>query len=363
MRPMSVLWLTGAPGVGKSTVGWALYMWATARGRPVAYVDIDQLGLLVPAPAGDPECHRLEATNLVEVLDTFRRHGARQLIVSGVVDSHRGIGPYVRKARDVEFTLVRLRCTREKLRSRYLGRGSSLERLEEAIAVADALDRSAVGLPLDTTTLSPSAVVEALADRVPLATQTHPIQPPAAAPIQPPPEAPASVLLLVGPTAVGKSTVGWEVLRILWSRSIPAAYIDVDQLGFQQSDSAPKAKVVNLIRVWHGYRNAGARALVVVARGTPHPYRIAFANETVTVAYLEASPRELAERIAQRARGAGPGLAGDSLVGASAEQQIRTMARSVEETAILRQHRGADLVIDTDNKSSSEVAAKLADLF
>ncbi|WP_040779645.1 AAA family ATPase [Nocardia pneumoniae] len=360
---MSVLWLTGAPGVGKSTVSWALYLWATARGRPVAYVDIDQLGLLVPAPPGDPEYHRLKATNLIAVIDTFRDHGAQQLIVSGVVDSHRGIDPYVRTARDVEFTLVRLRCAREELRRRYLERGSSVERLEGAIAFADALDRSAVGLPLDITTMSPGAVVEALADRVPLATQTHPILRPASAPIAPAPEGPASVLLLAGPTAVGKSTVGWEVFRMLWSRNIPAAYIDVDQLGFHQSDSAPNAKVDNLIRVWRGYRDAGARALVVVARGTPHPYRNAFADEAVTIAYLEASPSALAERIAQRARGHGPELAGDSLVGASAQQQMRTIARSTEETAVLRRSRGEALVIDTDNESSSEVAAKLADLF
>ncbi|MFI6168463.1 hypothetical protein ACIBCN_16900 [Nocardia sp. NPDC051052] len=68
------------------------------------------------------------------------------------------------------------------------------------------------------------------------------------------------VLLLVGPTAVGKSTVGWEALQMLWGRGLTAAYIDADQLGFFTADSAPKIKADNLIQIWRGYRRAGAGA-------------------------------------------------------------------------------------------------------
>ncbi|MFI6173786.1 AAA family ATPase [Nocardia sp. NPDC051052] len=340
VRPVSVLWLTGAPGVGKSTVGWALYGLAQAQHRLVAYIDIDQLGLIAPAPVGDPDYHQLETTNLVEVLGTFRRHGAEQVIVSGVVDPHHGISPYLRDTTDFEFTLIRLRCTREELQSRYLARGSSAERVEEAMVVADTLDRNAVGAPLDTTALSPGEVVGMLADRLRL------LEPEVLVPGSVSARSAVSeqcpVLLLVGPTAVGKSTVGWEALRMLWGRGLTAAYIDADQLGFFTADSALKIKADNLIQIWRGYRRAGARALIVVARGTPHPYQHALAGEHVTTVCLQASQSELAKRIAQRSRGDGARLAGDSLIAASAQQQQRLLSRSSTEAAVLQRcHDGA----------------------
>ncbi|MGW5220373.1 AAA family ATPase [Nocardia sp. NPDC004085] len=354
---MSVLWLTGAPGVGKSTAGWALYSWARASHRPVAYVDIDQLGLLVPPPVGDPEAHRLKAANLVRVLDTFRRRGARQVVVSGVVDPSAGIDAAVREAADVEVTLIRLRCAREELRRRCLARGSSSERLDELMAVADAFDRNGVGRPLDTTAMSPRTVVEALADRIcPAAVGFSPVS--SSAPEVGPRVEPSPVLLLTGATAVGKSTVGWEVLRIVRGRGITAAYVDVDQLGFGPSGFA--AKTDNLLAVWRGYRHAGARALIVVVRGAPDRYREALAGERVVTACLEASPAELARRIARRARGDGPRLAGDSLVGAPAGQQLATVRRAIEEAAVLRGGGGADVVIDTGAETGSTVAAALA---
>ncbi|MFG1796278.1 AAA family ATPase [Nocardia sp. NPDC049149] len=362
MRPLTVLWLTGAPGVGKSTTAWAMYSWAKAEGRPVAYVEIDQLGLLAPAPSNDPQYHRVKADNLRAVLDTFRRHGVRQVIVSGVVDPERGIDGYFATASDIEFTLIRLRCDRAELRRRYLGRGSTEERLEELMSIADAYDRNAVGIPFDTTALASHEIVAKLSELVCVAGQPHSTASTLAEPLTA--AEPAPVLVLAGPTAVGKSTVGFEVLRTLWSRDLPAAYIDVDQLGF--CEFAQEVKSENLIQLWHGYRRAGSRALIVVARGIPRPYLQALADQRITLVHLTASPSELAKRIASRAHGHrhgdGPGLAGDSLIGASAEQQASMLDRSAEETVALRRDGDGALVVDTDHETSSEIAARLADL-
>lgn len=82
----------------------------------------------------------------------------------GIADPHRGIAPYVRHARHLDFTLVRLCCTRDELRRRYLRRGSPAERLDELMAVADALDRNDVGVALDTSAMSPDEGADTLAD-------------------------------------------------------------------------------------------------------------------------------------------------------------------------------------------------------
>ena len=54
---LPVLWICGAPATGKSTVAWRLFGDVADEGVRVAYVDIDQLGMLYPAPEGDADRH------------------------------------------------------------------------------------------------------------------------------------------------------------------------------------------------------------------------------------------------------------------------------------------------------------------
>lgn len=354
MRAISVLWVTGAPGVGKSTVGWGLYARARADGAAVAYLDIDQVGILLPAPSDDPDRHRLHAENFLEVLDTFRRYGARQLIVSGVVDPQHGLAPYLPDT--LELTLVRLRCAPEELRRRFLGRGSPTELLTQLGDVARAYDDQAIGETLDSTDLSADAVVRQLADRIRHAPPAPPQ--PVSLPGGPTPREPMPVLLLCGPTAVGKSTVGWQVLQQLHGRGIPTAFVDADQLGFYRSDHAPKIKAGNLTRVWRRYRDAGARALVTVARGLPPDYLRALSGDHVTTVALTASRDTLAHRIAQRARGEGVRLAGDSLLGATPAHQTDLLTRAGNEATTLRPTE----TVHTDDTSPADLATQLTDL-
>ena len=58
---LSVLWLCGPPGAGKSAVGWALYAGLSRSGARVGFAGIDQLGMCLPAPPDDPEGYRLKA--------------------------------------------------------------------------------------------------------------------------------------------------------------------------------------------------------------------------------------------------------------------------------------------------------------
>ena len=163
-----VLWVSGAPGTGKSTTGWGLYTRIAEQGGSVAYVDLDQLGLIGPPPGGGAASHGIKADNLLRVVATLRRRGVQQVIVSGVVDPERGIEPYLAgkaEAAHVDVTLIRLRCDRDELRRRFLGRGSSADLLGELFDLVDELDRSCIGTTLDTTRQRPDETVDALLER------------------------------------------------------------------------------------------------------------------------------------------------------------------------------------------------------
>src|ERR1022692_3257252 len=59
----SILLICGPAGVGKSTIGFQLYLKYLQAGRAVGYIDLDQIGFLSPAADDDPGQHRLKARN------------------------------------------------------------------------------------------------------------------------------------------------------------------------------------------------------------------------------------------------------------------------------------------------------------
>lgn len=93
------LWLCGASGVGKSSVGWELSRQVTAAGVKTAYIDFDQVGFCLPSPAHDPDNHRVKAINLGAMWPNLRAAGARCLVASGVVDTAFAEGVTVELAR------------------------------------------------------------------------------------------------------------------------------------------------------------------------------------------------------------------------------------------------------------------------
>src|SRR5262249_7453372 len=84
MTRTPLLWICGAPGVGKSAAAGEIFGRLQADGVRTGYVDTDQLGMCLPIPEDDPERTRLKARNLGAVVATFRQAGAERLIVSGV---------------------------------------------------------------------------------------------------------------------------------------------------------------------------------------------------------------------------------------------------------------------------------------
>ena len=117
------LWLCGPPGVGKSAVGYEIFMQVCRSGIKVGFLDFDQVGLCYPAPAGDPVNHRVKAQNLAAVWPTYQAAGARCLIAVGTVTSRETVLLYAGKVPGTDLTLCRLRATPERLTERVFRRG------------------------------------------------------------------------------------------------------------------------------------------------------------------------------------------------------------------------------------------------
>lgn len=117
-----VLWLCGAQGVGKSTIGFRVYTKVVFGARiPGAYVDLDQVGFVSPAPADDPAGHRVKSRVLAGLWRTFRAAGAECLTVVGPVED---IGGYAAALPAATFTLCRLHAGDGELTRRVMTRGS-----------------------------------------------------------------------------------------------------------------------------------------------------------------------------------------------------------------------------------------------
>jgi broad-specificity NMP kinase len=157
-----VLWLCGPSGVGKSTVAWELF-----TGLPgAAHVDIDQLGMCFPEIPSDPGRTVLEGRILGRTVVNFAAAGAGCLIVSGYVDSRRGVR--TEHLSQAALTVLRMRCDQPELRRRLEIRALPGEQRESALREAEVLDRGALGYPvLDTTGRSAAEVHEAVHARWP----------------------------------------------------------------------------------------------------------------------------------------------------------------------------------------------------
>jgi adenylylsulfate kinase-like enzyme len=140
--PGPALFLWGAQGVGKSTVGFRAYLDLLRSGVAAAYVDVDQIGFCGTGPSD----HRLRARNLAAVWGRCRAAGAEALIAVGPVDTPSAARHY--RAVLPEVTFCGLGAGRGELERRLLTRqgggswaqpGDPLRGLpvEELLRVAD----------------------------------------------------------------------------------------------------------------------------------------------------------------------------------------------------------------------------------
>ncbi|MFI1333622.1 hypothetical protein ACH4U7_26665 [Streptomyces sp. NPDC020845] len=368
-EPIPVLWLCGPPGVGKTEVGWEIYTELGRAGVAAGYVDVDQLGICYPEPASDPGRHLMQARNVGAVVAGYRAAGARCVVVSGVVDTARGV--HADRIPGAALTVCRLRVGQDELGRRLLGRTGSTVAMADALRDAEAMDASDIGdVCVDTSGLSVTEVARRVRERtggwpVPAAPATA-----FERPSQAPTPAEGSVLWLCGATGVGKSTVGFMLFQRALAAGHMAAFLDLEQIGCCAPAPADdpgnhRLKARNLAAVWQAYRAAGARCLTVVGQAENESairtYADALAPATVTVCRLHAGREELVRRILSRGQGGSWAQPGDPLKGRPTARLLQAADAAAADAEALDRAALGDLCVATDGHTVEEVADAVAD--
>jgi adenylylsulfate kinase-like enzyme len=376
-----VLWLTGPAGVGKSAVSWQIFTELAHAGIPAAFADTDQLCMCYPVPPGDPGRERIKAQNFGAMLAHYQAAGARCVIANGVLDPVNGLDNEV--VARAEVTVCRLRADRSELVHRFVGRHGPDEDLDDVIQEtldeAAAMDASVFAdACVDTSGATVADVVSLVRERCftwPGFNGTLPQLSVASGGTSRASDdteadgADGNVLLICGPTGVGKSTIGFDLYMRYLRAGLAAGYIDLDQIGFVEPDTANDPghhllKARNLAAMWRTFHAVGAGHLVatglVPSEAVRQGYSDALSAATVTTCRLHAGPAELHARIMSRATGGSWPQPGDPLRGQSAEYLSGVADRAVADARALERARVGDIRIDTDGRTVTEAVDLIA---
>jgi broad-specificity NMP kinase len=357
--PLPVFWVCGASGAGKSMAAWRLFERLAAAGRLVAYVDIDQLGMLYPAPDDDPERHSLKAAALDALVPGYLASGAQVLVVSGVVDVH--AAPHLRS--DVELMLCLLSPDPATLRERVLARGEDAADAQAAV-FQDRILRGAdfVDVAIDSAGLSIEDTVSRLEPLVAGRTRgAKPREP------LPPSDADLDVVAVTGPRAVGSSTIGFGLAMQRWGADRRTGFLDLQQLGFLSSNGRPATDItlsIGQLAAMHRLVAACGAELLVVSGHLTVPDRTALRRSlraaAVTVVRLRADETALRQHVLSRVEGRSARLAGDDLLAAGRRHQDLVVTTAVAEQAALDAAAVDDAVLDVSRRTPDEVVADVA---
>lgn len=356
-----VFWVCGASGAGKSVAAWRLFGELAASGVVVAYVDIDQLGMLYPAQAEDPARHLLKAQSLVALLPGYAEAGAQVVVVSGVVDPSGG--PDSASTAGLDLTLCLLSPDRSVLGQRLRSRGWGEEMVELALA-EDSLLRLApfTDAVIDTAGLSVAETAARLQARVRFEqnlAEPMPRQAQGASSV-----APIPVRIITGGRATGTSTVGFELATRRWRAGHPTGFFDFQQLGFlagpgADDDLRSNLAAVQLITLHSLFADRGATMMIVSAHLSDAgrtSIRNSLPQATADVVRLRADVATLTAHVQARFAGNGPQLAGDDLVGAARNYQRTVVAAALQQQEQMDSTANNERVTDVTDRSSTDVA-------
>jgi broad-specificity NMP kinase len=357
----TVFWICGASGVGKSVAAWALFERLAADGVRVAYVDIDQLGMLYPAGSDDRERHLLKAEALLALVPGYASAGAQVLVVSGVVDTV--VGPDPAMAAEVDLTLCLLLADPATLRQRILARQWD-EGAADAVLADNAVlhHASFVDAVIDTAGLSVAATVERL--RV-LVSWVESASAPTLS-IGPSP-ADVGVVMVTGSRAAGSSTVGFGLAMARWSGDLRTGFVDLQQLAFFGSPGSAGTTDAQLaivqLATMHAFLAARGAGLMVVSGHLDvvgrRSLRDALPRAAVTVVRLRADVTTLKAHVDARAVGSGARLAGDDLLDAGPSYRATLVEESMAEQERLDASACDDGVVDVSDRTAADAVAEV----
>jgi broad-specificity NMP kinase len=350
---LPVLWLCGAPATGKSTVAWQVFSDLADRGLCIGYLDIDQIGMLQPPPDADPSCHRFKVDSLAAMVRNYRGAGAQVLIISGVLDPEHG-HDFAAAAVDADITFCHLTVDEPKLRERLGGRGWPSEAADEAMIMMKGLsDAAFITTVIDTTGRDPQDLARHAANLVTAAVSTLDTQ-------ELPECSAGEVTIVIGPRAVGKSSVSWGMAMRRWVGGERTVYVDLDQVGFLRPEPSDAwLQAANLGVIWRNALSRGASRPIANGMVTTNE-DLAILQHSVRPAPVRAlrltsNPDTLWERIRARSAGTPARLINDDLENAAPEVQRHVHRVAVGQNVEYAASNLGDDVIDTTNLCIEEV--------
>ncbi|MFE6304582.1 hypothetical protein [Nocardiopsis sp. NPDC057823] len=353
---LPVVWLLGASGVGKSTVGYRMLSAAADAGVTAAFVDADQLRLAAGVTATETG---LIASALPALSRGYRAHGAEVLVVAGQADGPGHLARLLPGVPRDRVLAVHLDADADTIRERVRRRGWLVGLADEAAEHAARLDPGAADVHVDTVGRSPADI----AAQVAAAALGGPLRTTADDDAPAPGAAPRRTAVVTGPGGAGLSTAGFGAFSRIARAGEAVGYLDAHQLGFlgtrTRADRLAPLRAANT-RVAAANLARGGAGTVLVS-GDPRTARLLrrlWDPGDVAVFWLHASPAVLAERITRRARGDGPAIPGDHRAGLSGPALSAAVDAAVRESRLPRPS-GAR-VIDTDGLDAAQVAAAIA---
>jgi len=338
-----------------------------------------------PAPPGDPGRERIKAQNVGALVPRYRAAGACCVIANGVLDPLRGVHSELMPQAVV--TVCRLRADADEVARRFTakhGPGDDLgESLKETLDGADAMDASDFAdMCVDTTGVAAAEVAGLVRDschdwpgfsgllpKAPLASGADTTGPGDLNTNGDAEGADGNILLICGPTGVGKSAVGFQLYLRYLHDGLTIGYVDLDQIGFvrpgQENDPGlHRLKAGNLAAMWRTYHAAGARHLIatgpVESESVLQTYVRALPAASVAGCRLHAGPIDLTRRIMSRGEGGSWPQPGDPLRGQPAEYLRRVADQAIAADNALERSGIGIARVDTDGRSVAEAAALIA---
>lgn len=149
LSAVDILVISGAAGVGKSTVAWEVGRQLQVVNVRHAIIDTDELDRVFPQPETLSELVALSRRNLEALWESFAELGHTRLILSGVMlDLDADLAWVSASIDSADYTVVRLIASDETLRQRVetreIGSGRE-EQMKRTLAQAEVLRERSTG--------------------------------------------------------------------------------------------------------------------------------------------------------------------------------------------------------------------------